>query len=58
MTSAEETLGQILELLSGIEKRAEGKTKDVNEKLSEKKVEAEKKAEKAKADAKAKKSEL
>ena len=58
MHSAEETLGQVLELLSGIEKRAEGKAKNANEKLSEKKVEAEEKAEKAKADARAKKSEL
>ena len=58
VSSAEETLGQILELLSGVEKRAEGKTRDAGEKLSEKKGEAEKKAEKAKADAKAKKSEL
>ena len=51
VNSVEETLGQVLELLSGAEHKAEGKAK-------EKKVEAEKKAKEAKQYAEKKKTEL
>ena len=62
VTSAEETLGQVLEVLSGTEKTAEKKAKDAKsgaeDAYDEKKAKAQKSAESIRSEASQKKTEL
>ena len=58
VNSAEETLGQVLDLLSGTERKVEDVSKDASQKAKLEKEKAVKAAKDAKEEAKAKKSEL